>query len=70
MQNEIFRPEIVSAETFLELTFLLDQKSNKKVKAIFQPEFFAKLSKYKTPLTKNSGSHKIAVCQRTVQDVN
>ena len=55
---------------FLELTFFLDEKSNKKIKAIFQPEFFAKLSKHKTHLTKNSGSHKIAVCHRTVRNLN
>jgi len=54
----------------LELTFLLNQKSNKKVKAICQPEFFAMMLKYKTLLTKNSGSHQIAVCHRTLRDAN
>jgi hypothetical protein len=49
----------------LGLTFFLDEKSNKKVKAIFQPEFFAEPPKRKTFHAKNSGSHKIAVCHRT-----
>ena len=55
---------------FLEFTFLLDEKSNKKVKAICQPEFFSILPKPITRLTKNSGSHQIAIFSRTVQDVN
>lgn len=50
---------------FLELTFFLDEKSNKKIKTICQPEFFAVMNKYYTRLTKNSGSHQIAICHRT-----
>jgi metal-dependent hydrolase (beta-lactamase superfamily II) len=54
---------------YLVLTFFLDEESNKEIKAICQPEFFALMFKCMTHLTKNSGSHQIAVCHRTIQDV-
>jgi len=50
-------------------TFFLDEKSNKKIKTICQPGFFAWMPKWFIPLTKNPGSHQIVVRRRTGRDV-